>query len=64
MTKNVRQYIADCFTFLNRRIIIRIAVYCGSGLGKSPIYAEKAAELGTALAKTVTGLSMVVLKQA
>ncbi|MEY2357371.1 MULTISPECIES: TIGR00730 family Rossman fold protein [Lysinibacillus] len=35
---------------------MRIAVYCGSGLGKSPIYAEKAAELGTALAKNGHGV--------
>ncbi|QPQ33674.1 MULTISPECIES: TIGR00730 family Rossman fold protein [unclassified Lysinibacillus] len=30
---------------------MKIAVYCGSGLGVNPIYAEKATELGTVLAK-------------
>ncbi|WP_336637343.1 TIGR00730 family Rossman fold protein [Lysinibacillus fusiformis] len=30
---------------------MRIAVYCGSGIGKSPVYGEKATELGTVLAK-------------
>lgn len=31
-------------------------MYCGSGLGKNPIYAEKAAELGTALANSGHGV--------
>ncbi|MFJ7738805.1 TIGR00730 family Rossman fold protein [Lysinibacillus sp. NPDC097287] len=30
---------------------MRVAVYCGSGMGKNPIYAEKAMELGTVLAQ-------------
>ncbi|QTB20192.1 TIGR00730 family Rossman fold protein [Lysinibacillus sphaericus] len=30
---------------------MRIAVYCGSGIGRSPVYGEKAAELGAVLAK-------------
>ncbi|WP_427110653.1 TIGR00730 family Rossman fold protein [Lysinibacillus xylanilyticus] len=33
-----------------------MAVYCGSGLGKNPIYAEKAAELGTVLAQNGHGV--------
>ncbi|MFJ5566596.1 LOG family protein [Lysinibacillus xylanilyticus] len=37
-------------------ITIRIAVYCGSGLGINPIYAEKAAELGTVLAQNGHGV--------
>lgn len=35
---------------------MRVAVYCGSAIGKSPIYAEKAHELGKALANTGMGL--------
>lgn len=31
--------------------MMRIAVYCGSGLGNNPIYAEQATELGTVLAQ-------------
>jgi len=31
-------------------------VYCGSGVGKSPVYGEKATELGTALAKSGHGV--------
>ncbi|MGN4127758.1 TIGR00730 family Rossman fold protein [Lysinibacillus sphaericus] len=35
---------------------MRIAVYCGSGLGVNPIYAEKAEELGTILAQNGHGV--------
>ena len=35
---------------------MRIAVYCGSGLGMNPIYAEKATQLGTELAKSGHGV--------
>ncbi|EON74609.1 TIGR00730 family Rossman fold protein [Lysinibacillus sphaericus] len=35
---------------------MRIAVYCGSGLGVNPIYAEKAEELGTVLAENGHGV--------
>lgn len=31
-------------------------MYCGSGVGKSPVYGEKATELGTALAKSGHGV--------
>lgn len=37
-------------SFVIGGINMRIAVYCGSGLGNNPIYAEKASELGTVLA--------------
>ncbi|MGE7844095.1 TIGR00730 family Rossman fold protein [Lysinibacillus sp. NPDC093712] len=35
---------------------MKIAVYCGSGLGVNPIYAEKATELGTVLAQNGHGV--------
>ncbi|WP_107926808.1 TIGR00730 family Rossman fold protein [Lysinibacillus parviboronicapiens] len=35
---------------------MRIAVYCGSGLGTNPIYAEKATELGFVLAENGHGV--------
>ena len=35
---------------------MRIAVYCGSGLGINPIYAEKATELGMVLAENGHGV--------
>ncbi|WP_196426788.1 TIGR00730 family Rossman fold protein [Lysinibacillus cavernae] len=35
---------------------MRIAVYCGAALGKSPIYVEKATELGAALAQNGHGV--------
>ncbi|MGE7667750.1 TIGR00730 family Rossman fold protein [Ureibacillus composti] len=35
---------------------MRVAVYCGSALGKSTVYAEKARELGTTLANEGIGL--------
>lgn len=35
---------------------MRVAVYCGSGMGKSPIYAEKATELGKVLAENGHGV--------
>ncbi|MET4563314.1 uncharacterized protein (TIGR00730 family) [Lysinibacillus parviboronicapiens] len=35
---------------------MRIAVYCGSGLGTNPIYAEKATELGIVLAENGHGV--------
>lgn len=35
---------------------MRVAVYCGSGMGKNPIYAEKATELGTVLAQNGHGI--------
>ncbi|MFJ7954391.1 TIGR00730 family Rossman fold protein [Lysinibacillus sp. NPDC096418] len=35
---------------------MRVAVYCGSGMGKNPIYAEKATELGTVLAQNGYGI--------
>ncbi|MFJ7669702.1 TIGR00730 family Rossman fold protein [Lysinibacillus sp. NPDC097195] len=35
---------------------MRIAVYCGSGLGNNPIYAEQATELGTVLAQNGHGV--------
>lgn len=35
---------------------MRVAVYCGSALGKSKIYEEKASELGNALATAGIGL--------
>lgn len=35
---------------------MRVAVYCGSGMGKNPIYAEKAVELGTVLAQNGHGI--------
>lgn len=35
---------------------MRIAVYCGSGLGINPIYAEKATELGMILAENGHGI--------
>lgn len=35
---------------------MRIAVYCGSGLGLNPIYAEKATELGVVLAENGHGV--------
>lgn len=35
---------------------MRVAIYCGSALGKSSIYAEKASELGGALATAGYGL--------
>ncbi|MEK5330536.1 MULTISPECIES: LOG family protein [unclassified Lysinibacillus] len=35
---------------------MKIAVYCGSGLGVNPIYAEKATELGTVLARNGHGV--------
>jgi len=53
----VRQYVAYCVTsFEIGGITIRIAVYCGSGLGINPIYADKAAELGTVLAQNGHGV--------
>lgn len=36
--------------------MMRIAVYCGSGLGTNPIYAEKATELGIVLAENGHGV--------
>ena len=41
---------------------MRIEVYCGSGLGNNPIYAEKASELGTVLAQHGQVLFMEGLK--
>lgn len=35
---------------------MRVAVYCGSSSGKSPIYEEAAIELGKALAKKKYGV--------
>lgn len=35
---------------------MRVAVYCGSGMGNNPIYAEKATELGTVLAQNGHGI--------
>lgn len=37
-------------------VSMKVAVYCGSAMGKSAIYAEKAYELGKALANTGIGL--------
>ena len=35
---------------------MRVAVYCGSGIGKNPIYAEQATELGRVLALNGHGI--------
>lgn len=43
-------------SFVIGGINMRIAVYCGSGLGNNPIYAEMATELGTVLAQHDHGI--------